>query len=170
MTGKSEVGKQADPAFQQAVGWALRTPSLGVRLHFNLTCGTAISPPECIPSVTGGDGSFSGQRHVWREAEIEVELNHQFNKLVTAEIMPSHLDSHLARLLHHIHHLQEGTTTEIMYHPRYREDDHPLRIAPKAKDGELSALTSPILRYAIRVQSIRLIHFGHVAKVSYVDQ
>lgn len=93
------------PAFQQAIGWALRTPSLGVRLHFNLTCGTAIAPPECVPSLTGGDGSFSGQRHVWREAEIEVELNHQFNKLVTAEIMPTHLDSHLARLLHHIHHL-----------------------------------------------------------------
>ncbi|MDG0872891.1 hypothetical protein L5D93_10440 [Paenibacillus thiaminolyticus] len=71
----------------------------------------------------------------------------------------------LSRLLHHIHHLHEGTT-EIMCHPRYLEDDHPLRIASEAKDGELRALTSPILRYAIRVQRIRLIHFGHVAKVS----
>ncbi|NGP60819.1 ChbG/HpnK family deacetylase [Paenibacillus thiaminolyticus] len=207
------------PAFQQAVGWALRTPSLGVGLHFNLTCGTAIAPPECVPSLAGGDGSFSGQRHVWREAEIEVELNHQFNKLVTAGIMPTHLDSHhhthlevpqvyaamksfaqqrnipmrlhpwsndpirrplrtdrlimatydaddgLTRLLHHIHHLHEGTT-EIMCHPRYLEVDHPLRIASEAKDGELRALTSPSLRYAIRVQRIRLIHFRHLAKVS----
>lgn len=144
------------PAFQQAVGWALRTPSLGVSLHFNLTCGTAIAPPECVPSLAGGDGSFSGQRHAWKEAEIEVELNYQFNKLVTAGIMPTHLDSHLARLLHHIHHLQEGTTTEIMCHPRYRGDDHPLRIAPGAKDGKLRDLTSPILRDAIRVQSIHL--------------
>ncbi|WP_181454459.1 ChbG/HpnK family deacetylase [Paenibacillus dendritiformis] len=110
------------PAFQQAVGWALRTPSLGVGLHFNLTCGTAIAPLSAFHPLREGTAAS-----------------------------------------------RNSVTTEIMCHPRYREDDHPLRIAPEAKDGKLWALTSPILRDAIRVQSIRLIHFGHVAKVSYVD-
>ncbi|RJG26555.1 ChbG/HpnK family deacetylase [Paenibacillus thiaminolyticus] len=53
-------------AFQQAVGWALRTPSLGVGLHFNLTCGTAIAPPECIPSLAG-----MGRQLLGRAARLE---------------------------------------------------------------------------------------------------
>ncbi|MBA9085630.1 putative glycoside hydrolase/deacetylase ChbG (UPF0249 family) [Fontibacillus solani] len=85
-------------AFKQAIQLARQLPTLGVGLHFNLTEGMSISSAEQIPSLVYTDGLFSGNRKQWVNKEIECELSNQYNKMVSAGIQPTHIDTH-----HHIH-------------------------------------------------------------------
>ncbi|BBH22949.1 hypothetical protein Back11_42940 [Paenibacillus baekrokdamisoli] len=192
------------PGYEHAILAAKQTPSLGVGLHFNLTSGKPLSPAAAIPSLLRKDGCFSGERHSWKEEEVEIELNHQYNKIVSTKVIPTHLDSHhhihievpsvynvmkkfailhalplrlnpfasdpidhalrtdylimdtydtedgIVRLLTHIQTLQEGTT-EIMCHPQDSENE--------TKGAELLALTNPLIKEAIQMHAIQLIHF-----------
>lgn len=115
------------PSFKQAVKWALQTPNLGVGLHFNLTWGKSISPPEAVRSLVGDDGSFSGNRSDFIEEEIEHELTHQYNKMVTAGLTPTHLDSH-----HHLH-IEIPSVYRVMSMFAY-QTGIPLRINPNTND------------------------------------
>lgn len=115
------------PNFKQAVKWALQTPTLGVGLHFNLTWGKSISPPEAVLSLVGDDGSFSGNRSDFIEEEIEHELTHQYNKMVSAGLTPTHLDSH-----HHIH-IEIPLVYLVMSKFAY-QTGIPLRINPNTND------------------------------------
>ncbi|MDF2661460.1 MAG: hypothetical protein K0Q94_4251 [Paenibacillus sp.] len=96
------------PGFNHAVYMANRTSSLGVGLHLNLSSGKPLSPIESVPSLVGADGCFSDKRSGWRDEDIERELDKQFNRLVSAGVMPTHLDSH-----HHIH-LEVPAVYDIM--------------------------------------------------------
>ncbi|MFA6318971.1 MAG: ChbG/HpnK family deacetylase, partial [Elusimicrobiota bacterium] len=89
-------------AFESAASWAVRHPSLGVGLHFNITLGSPTAPQARIASLIGPDGRFPGRRKAeWRaflgrinSDEIAVELEAQFEKLKASGIRPTHLDSH----------------------------------------------------------------------------
>ncbi|MBI2820524.1 MAG: ChbG/HpnK family deacetylase [Acidobacteria bacterium] len=95
-------------AFADAVEQLESSPSLDVGCHLNLVEGTPLSPPEQIPHLVRGGGEF----HTLREfglrvatgrvpmTEIEREFAAQIEKIITAGIRPSHLDTHQHTHLH----------------------------------------------------------------------
>jgi hopanoid biosynthesis associated protein HpnK len=89
--------------FEDAVSRAKTAPSLGVGCHLVLVGGTAVSPPDEIPSLVTADGKFfvslpqfvakvsSGKV---RSRDIERELTAQIQKIRSAGIEPTHVDTH----------------------------------------------------------------------------
>lgn len=78
-------------------------PDLDVGLHLALVDAPPLSPPETIPSLLARDGRLVGhyRKLVARlalgraaYAEIETELQSQFEKILSLGIQPSHVDSH----------------------------------------------------------------------------
>ena len=92
------------PAFDDAVAVARAHPSLGVGCHIVLTDGVPVSPPETIPTLLGPDGrSFRPSlidfiqtllRGRIRKEDIARESLAQIQKLQSAGIQVTHLDSH----------------------------------------------------------------------------
>jgi predicted glycoside hydrolase/deacetylase ChbG (UPF0249 family) len=91
-------------AFEDAVAIAHANPTLGVGCHIVLTDGTPASPPQSIPTLLGPDGkNFRPSlvdfvqallRGKIREDEIEHEAFAQIQKLQSAGINVTHLDTH----------------------------------------------------------------------------
>jgi predicted glycoside hydrolase/deacetylase ChbG (UPF0249 family) len=90
-------------AFADAVARALACPILGVGCHVVLTDGVPVSPAEALPTLCPNGETFRPKlTHFIRdlflgridEAEIECEALAQINKLQTAGIEPTHLDTH----------------------------------------------------------------------------
>ena len=94
------------PAFDHAVQLWRETPELGVGVHLNLTSGTSLLPPSQIPDLVRPDGRFHTLSFMLRqltlgrldEGQIEVELRAQVERVISAGIQPTHVDSH-----HHVH-------------------------------------------------------------------
>ncbi|QQS48361.1 MAG: ChbG/HpnK family deacetylase [Acidobacteriota bacterium] len=91
------------PAFDEAVELARATPSLGVGLHFNITQGRPVSPPEAVASLVDQSGNFPGSpvTLMWRQLagrldrrEIETELKAQIERMRSAGLHPTHIDTH----------------------------------------------------------------------------
>ncbi|MGH9716497.1 MAG: hopanoid biosynthesis-associated protein HpnK [Candidatus Acidiferrales bacterium] len=90
-------------AFDDAVACTKATPALGVGCHLVLVGGTAVSPSGEIPSLVDADGKFphtlpqlvaklsSGSV---RSRDIETELRAQIEKIRSAGIEPTHVDTH----------------------------------------------------------------------------
>jgi predicted glycoside hydrolase/deacetylase ChbG (UPF0249 family) len=91
-------------AFEDAVAVAHANPTLGVGCHIVLTDGVPASPPERIPTLLGPDGkNFRPSlvdfvqallRGKIRETEIEHEAFAQIQKLQSAGIDVTHIDTH----------------------------------------------------------------------------
>ena len=90
-------------AFDSAVAACLAAPSLGVGVHLNLTQGRPVSPSSRVPSIVTSEGSFCASPGilVWqiltrrvRLADVETELRSQIDKVASAGIRITHLDSH----------------------------------------------------------------------------
>jgi predicted glycoside hydrolase/deacetylase ChbG (UPF0249 family) len=91
-------------AFEDAVAIAHANPTLGVGCHIVLTDGVPASPPERIPTLLGPDGkNFRPSlidfvqallRGKIRETEIEHEAFAQIQKLQSAGINVTHIDTH----------------------------------------------------------------------------
>jgi predicted glycoside hydrolase/deacetylase ChbG (UPF0249 family) len=91
-------------AFEDAIAIAHANPTLGVGCHIVLTDGTPASPPQSIPTLLGPDGkNFRPSlidfvqallRGKIREAEIEHEAFAQIQKLQSAGIHVTHIDTH----------------------------------------------------------------------------
>ncbi|MGS0764850.1 carbohydrate deacetylase [Syntrophomonas curvata] len=81
------------PGFQDAARRLVNIPTLGVGLHLNLSSGSPISPASWVPSLVDGEGGFSEELD-WNERDIMIELKAQMNRLLTAGIRPTHIDSH----------------------------------------------------------------------------
>jgi predicted glycoside hydrolase/deacetylase ChbG (UPF0249 family) len=91
-------------AFDDAVALAHAYPTLGVGCHVTLTDGIPASPPQSIPTLLGADGkTFRPSlgdfvqmllRGKVSEAEIEREAFAQVEKLRSAGIHVTHLDTH----------------------------------------------------------------------------
>ena len=97
----------ADEACQQV---QQHVPKLGIGLHFNLTSGSCVAPPESIPLLVDELGMFrSGFFRLWRCAgrpdfreQIAIEFEAQHQKMLQLRdrfnLRVDHLDSH-----QHIH-------------------------------------------------------------------
>jgi predicted glycoside hydrolase/deacetylase ChbG (UPF0249 family) len=91
-------------AFEDAIAITHANPTLGVGCHIVLTDGTPVSPPRSIPTLLGPDGkNFRPSlvdfvqallRGKIREAEVEREAFAQIQKLQSAGINVTHLDTH----------------------------------------------------------------------------
>ena len=91
-------------AFADAVGIAGQCPALGIGVHLTLVGGgLPVMPPEKITSLLDGQGRFLAGHPSFiarylagriRPEEVELELTAQLEKVVTAGLVPSHLDSH----------------------------------------------------------------------------
>ncbi len=90
-------------AFESALALSRQAPRLGVGVHLNLTEGQPVAPASSIPSLVNGRGCFARKSAgLWRAAilgrvsgaEIEKELRAQIEKVLTAGIVATHLDSH----------------------------------------------------------------------------
>jgi hopanoid biosynthesis associated protein HpnK len=95
-------------AFDEAVTLARMRPGLSVGLHITLCDGRAVLSRSRIPGLIGRDGWFekspfrAGLRY-WRlrqnlAPQIEAEIEAQFERLLEAGILPTHVDGH-----HHLH-------------------------------------------------------------------
>ncbi len=92
------------PAFHHAVAIAHAHPTLGVGCHIVLTDGTPLSPPETIPTLLGPDGKtfrtslaafhLAVLRGNVRKADIAREASAQIDRLQTAGITVTHIDTH----------------------------------------------------------------------------
>ena len=84
-------------------------PQVGIGLHFNLTTGQPVLPPEQVASLVGADGDFpyyepDPLRHFdhLNPEEITAEIHAQFERFVQlAGRKPDHLDSHHHAVYHH---------------------------------------------------------------------
>jgi predicted glycoside hydrolase/deacetylase ChbG (UPF0249 family) len=81
------------PGFNDAVKRVRHVPTLGVGLHFNLSEGSPIAPPNWIPSLVDHKGEFSNNLD-WDESDVMTELKAQMHRLQSAGINPTHIDSH----------------------------------------------------------------------------
>ncbi|WP_353052407.1 carbohydrate deacetylase [Bacillus thuringiensis] len=83
------------PGFEDAVEHIYRHSKLGIGMHFNLTYGSPINPPECVPSLVNAHGEFAYQlNEKWEEQDILLELMSQWECLIKAGLNPTHIDSH----------------------------------------------------------------------------
>jgi hypothetical protein len=93
-------------ATEIAAALAIANPKLGVGLHFNLTLGRPVLPPEQISSLVDSEGRFFSRYSFSRRAllgqirpeEVGAELNAQMNRFRAMGLKPTHIDSH-----QHIH-------------------------------------------------------------------
>lgn len=81
------------PGFNDAVKRVSHVPTLGVGLHFNLSEGSPIAPANWIPSLVDHKGEFSNNLG-WDESDVMTELKAQMQRLQSAGINPTHIDSH----------------------------------------------------------------------------
>jgi predicted glycoside hydrolase/deacetylase ChbG (UPF0249 family) len=81
------------PGFNDAVKRVRHAPTLGVGLHFNLSEGFPIAPANWIPSLVDHKGEFSNSLG-WDESDVMTELKAQMQRLQSAGINPTHIDSH----------------------------------------------------------------------------
>jgi chitin disaccharide deacetylase len=90
-------------AFEDAVAKAKANPTLGVGCHLVLTGGMALMPREKLPSLVDKRGKFPESLTAFvakvssgaiRTEEIELELRAQIQKIRSAGIEPTHVDTH----------------------------------------------------------------------------
>ncbi|HET9178357.1 MAG TPA: ChbG/HpnK family deacetylase [Terriglobia bacterium] len=90
-------------AFDSAVAARSTAPALGIGVHLNLTQGRPVSLPSRVPSIVTSESSFYPSpgvlirqilRRRVRLADIETELRSQIDKVASAGIRITHLDSH----------------------------------------------------------------------------
>ncbi len=94
------------PATEEALVLAKNNPDLGVGLHFNLSCGNSLCQADKVRSLVDLNGEFHqrgvaekkaifGQLH---PADVQMELEAQWDFMHDNELVPTHIDSH-----QHIH-------------------------------------------------------------------
>jgi len=89
-------------AFEHAAALARAHPTLAVGVHLNLTHGRPVLPPEQVPTLVDDEGQFYRRspfirrllRGLVRIDEVAAECRAQVEKVRSAGIEPSHLDSH----------------------------------------------------------------------------
>lgn len=90
-------------AFDSAIAASSTAPRLGVGVHLNLTQGRPVSSALKIPSIVASGGSFYpspgilARRILLRQVnprDVETEFRGQIDKIASAGIRITHLDSH----------------------------------------------------------------------------
>jgi hopanoid biosynthesis associated protein HpnK len=113
-------------AFDSAVAASSTVPRLGVGVHLNLTQGRPASFPSKVSSIVTSEGSFYpspgilARRLLMRQVkprDVETELRSQIEKIASAGIRITHLDSHK-----HIHLLPAIFSVVVKLAREYRID------------------------------------------------
>lgn len=121
-------------AFDSAVVASLEMPSLGVGVHLNLTQGRPVRPPSEVPSLVTSEGLFHSTpmalarrilAHRVSPQDVESELRSQIEKIASAGVRITHLDSHK-----HIHLLPPILTMVVSLAREYRIDCIRLPVEP----------------------------------------
>ncbi len=90
-------------AFDDAVALAHAHPTLSVGCHLVLLGGKPVAPAPLVASLVGPDGAFSDDFGMFlrnliggrlKREEIVTEFSAQVEKILSAGIAPTHLDSH----------------------------------------------------------------------------
>jgi chitin disaccharide deacetylase len=88
----------AAPGLEQALNAA---PDLGIGLHFNLTAGRPVSPPDSVPSLVRADGTFypiaewPACMMAFEDGHVQQEVDAQVRRFVEVTGQPpDHLDAH----------------------------------------------------------------------------
>jgi hopanoid biosynthesis associated protein HpnK len=90
-------------SFEDAVRLAGENPRLGVGCHLVLVGGRAVAPPETIPTLAASDGRLPDSLGTLvsrlalgrvRQQDLETELRAQIERIRSAGIRPSHVDTH----------------------------------------------------------------------------
>jgi hopanoid biosynthesis associated protein HpnK len=90
-------------AFDDAVQKAAENPKLGIGCHLVLVGGKSVAPAEKVPSLVDSQGNLPDSLALFvgrvsagmiKTGEIERELKAQIQKIQSAGIILSHLDSH----------------------------------------------------------------------------
>ncbi len=91
------------PYFEDAVKLAKENPSLGIGVHLTLVGGVKPVCTKDINSLINADGVFAEDYTVFakkwytgsiKKKEIEIELSAQIERVLSAGIVPTHIDSH----------------------------------------------------------------------------
>ena len=91
------------PAFDDAIQSARSAPALGIGLHFNLTAGAPVSPPDRVASLVNAEtGTFCSLPRLAARAfrgrvdpaEVARECEAQLLRLRSRGIVITHLDAH----------------------------------------------------------------------------
>mgnify|MGYP001560745460 CR=1 FL=1 len=98
------------PAFSDAVKLCKKDPKLDIGIHLNITTGKPVLNPNEIKSLIDSKGNFSLTSTLIKLFlnrinlnEIEKEFDAQIKKVISANLKPTHLDSH-----HHLIHIFPG--------------------------------------------------------------
>ncbi|MBI2820772.1 MAG: ChbG/HpnK family deacetylase [Acidobacteria bacterium] len=90
-------------AFQEAAELARAHPVLAVGCHLSLVGGEPLAPPRRVASLVDGGGRMPGtlSRLIWklmsgtiRADDMVCEFRAQLERVITAGVHPTHLDSH----------------------------------------------------------------------------
>ncbi|NLT15991.1 MAG: carbohydrate deacetylase [Clostridiales bacterium] len=90
------------PAFRHAADTVRALATLGVGLHFNITCGRPLA--DGVSTLTDANGYFMGPDPVFDPQNdidpyhIRLELHAQMQAFLKSGCRPTHIDSH-----HHVH-------------------------------------------------------------------
>ena len=129
-------------------------PSLGVGIHFVLTCGKPMS--EDVTSLINEEGYFRKGKEYLDAAdskEIRKELNAQFTRFVEQGGLPTHIDSH-----HHVHAHKKVLPTVIEIAKKY---SLPIRLTgPNSEELKNAAiLTTDFLAHTFYGETATRAHF-----------
>jgi hopanoid biosynthesis associated protein HpnK len=94
------------PSADDALTRAAICPNLGIGLHLTLTAGRPLTPPEQVPTLVDGEGSFHPLGTLLARLslgkvdtdDLRRELSAQVKWSLKRGVRPDHLDSH-----HHVH-------------------------------------------------------------------
>ncbi|HYU17084.1 MAG TPA: ChbG/HpnK family deacetylase [Chloroflexota bacterium] len=89
-------------AFDHAAALSRKYPDLAIGVHLNLTHGAPILPPERVHTLVDHNGLFFRRRPFLQRLilgqismiQVYEELRAQIDKVLAADISPSHIDSH----------------------------------------------------------------------------
>jgi predicted glycoside hydrolase/deacetylase ChbG (UPF0249 family) len=90
------------PFFEQSIDSLLSNPQLDPGVHLCLGPGSPVTHASSVPSLVSREGHFLGRTALWRGLvlrsirldEVEREWRAQVEKVLSAGVKPSHLDSH----------------------------------------------------------------------------
>ena len=136
------------PAFDDAVRIALDTPSLDVGIHLTLFGGPSVAAAGELRGLAGDDGllpaSYSaftrgllGRR--FTAGDVQTEIRAQIERVLTAGIDPSHLDSH-----QHVHMLP--AIFAIMVDVAREYDVPALRVPLEQREARAGGLLSRLIQ------------------------
>lgn len=145
----------------EAAALACRHPGLGVGLHFNLTHGRPVCPPQQVPALVDAGGLFWGRKEFELRMlsgripleEVHREFQAQVNAFNATGLTMSHIDSH-----HHVHMFPLVFATVVRF---ARHEELPVRI-PRVSWGFVrpSAGYQAVAAFGKKVLLMTLVHIS----------